>query len=424
MARKKNKAMTAAEEKKFIEEVEKYKKNGQSISWATIDQKLFHRRFGSNYLYQKYNRTLKVKHFEWTKDTRIELLYYCDKYKLDGSISWSNMIESEGYSVSVTQLYNQYKSIMRTNTELQELYENLSNEELMDIVARAKAYRLAADSNTSTSGSTSTTSSSNSNIRKSGSSTRSSKKKQVKQEQLLPVKKRKRPADQQQIQQIQQPIQLNDNKKHHNEDEEYIQPKRSRQVYDDYSDHEDSKRTKDEYRIVTRSATRAAAYKMTSDTLDTSSSTLKDYEELEEEICSTTTDEEESSCSQPLPTIANLSPDEDEDDSHKYHPLECLMEVCCREGRREGLSSSTSTATVISEEYSPDQFQQSDTSFDISSNPLQSEDVRSVKTDITTSNSYQEIPTLPPISHLFEFSKDPHLSNRGQYPWYTGQYRI
>jgi len=315
MGRKKNKSMTQEEEKKFIREVQKYKKNGLPVSWSQIDQKLFHRRYGSNFLYQHYNRTLTVKPFQWTRECRIELLYYCDKYKSDDMISWSSMIEHEGYSVSVTQLYNQYKSILRGNDSTLQDYENMDEEEILKIVEKAKAYRQEAlknlESKSVASTNTSTTTTASTSTANTTTTTR------------LPVKKRSRSNS------------FDEGKT--TDEEEYVPPKRRRtrrsgsessqssasdfeeEDEDDLSDDYTEKRTKefdlDMPRRMTRSAKRALDQILTED------------EKQADEPSS-------------APTV------EEGRDAHQVNnPLSYLIEACCKQ-REQGVSTSTAPPTI------------------------------------------------------------------------------
>jgi hypothetical protein len=133
--------MTLSEENLLVKVVDEYKNQDNKISWKHINEKHFDGKFSSNTLFQKYNRKLNIDLKELTREEEI-VLYNCtesDNYRDKcGRIRWTWIKDDFGFiGKSTTQLSNRVTSL-RNNKEFIQEYEDLIDEEVMDMVDMVK----------------------------------------------------------------------------------------------------------------------------------------------------------------------------------------------------------------------------------------------------------------------------------------------
>lgn len=146
---KKNKKMSPEDEKLFVKEIKELQSLGEPISWCKIDEKLFDRRYGVNFLYQKYNRCMKYKDNQilWTPSNELELLVLVSRHRdpVTGKISWQDIIRGNNFEncASTAQLSNRYKTICRDASLLRE-FEEMSEEKKHELVKQGNELRMKA----------------------------------------------------------------------------------------------------------------------------------------------------------------------------------------------------------------------------------------------------------------------------------------
>ena len=132
--KKKKTKMTLSKEQDMmlIDAVRQYTEANNPIQWKEINRKLFNNQYTSNFLYQRYHRTLNAKKHRWSDDEDLELLYYCQKHEKKWSLIATK--EYEGFFPDI-QLSNRYKNVCKreelkkrlasmTESDIEELIEN------------------------------------------------------------------------------------------------------------------------------------------------------------------------------------------------------------------------------------------------------------------------------------------------------------
>ncbi|KAG2388044.1 hypothetical protein C9374_000894 [Naegleria lovaniensis] len=137
--KKKKKKMTLSKEQDMmlIEAVRQYTESNNPIQWKEINRKLFNNQYTSNFLYQRYHRTLNAKKHRWSDEEDLELLHYCIKH--DKKWSLIAQKEYEGFFPDI-QLSNRYKNVCKRN-ELKERLASMTEKEIEDLIERNKQAR-------------------------------------------------------------------------------------------------------------------------------------------------------------------------------------------------------------------------------------------------------------------------------------------
>jgi hypothetical protein len=144
---KKNKKMSPEDEELFVNEIRELESRGEPISWCKIDEKLFDRKYGVNFLYQKYNRCMKYKDNQilWTPSKELELLVLVDRNTdpVTGKISWQGIIRHNNFEhcASTAQLSNRYKTICRDANLIKE-FQEMSEEKKQELVEQGNELRM------------------------------------------------------------------------------------------------------------------------------------------------------------------------------------------------------------------------------------------------------------------------------------------
>jgi hypothetical protein len=144
---KKNKKMTPEDEELFVSEIKELQSRGEPISWCKIDEKLFDRKYGVNFLYQKYNRCMKYKDNQilWTPSKELELLVLVERNidPVTGKISWQGIIRHNNFEhcASTAQLSNRYKTICRDANLIKE-FQEMSEEKKQELVEQGNELRM------------------------------------------------------------------------------------------------------------------------------------------------------------------------------------------------------------------------------------------------------------------------------------------
>ncbi|KAL9648291.1 hypothetical protein ABK040_001708 [Willaertia magna] len=121
----------------LIEGVKAYTDLNNPIQWKEINKKLFNNQFTSNFLYQRYHRTLNAKKHRWSNDEDLELLYYCQKHDK----KWSQIAtrEYEGFFPDI-QLSNRYKNVCKRE-ELKRKLKEMKEDEILELINKNKEMR-------------------------------------------------------------------------------------------------------------------------------------------------------------------------------------------------------------------------------------------------------------------------------------------
>nr|CAG4714387.1 unnamed protein product [Naegleria fowleri] len=180
--KKKKLTLTKEQDMMLIEAVRQYTENNSPIQWKEINRKLFNNQYTSNFLYQRYHRTLNAKKHRWSDEEDLELLHYCNKH--DKKWSLIAQKEYEGFFPDI-QLSNRYKNVCKRN-ELKERLASMTEKEIEDLIERNREARTKSldtrnlvkviEDNTELSGHTSPSIDTSKTKRKSNSPSSSSKK--------------------------------------------------------------------------------------------------------------------------------------------------------------------------------------------------------------------------------------------------------